>query len=194
MAYGIKVYKKDLDSITNQKKLSSRKYNLVNAHVLLTLALPYLRGARIELKRYRYAVSQLDEDSINASNNCLHEISCLFEDLGSIAYYTNLCGENHSSSQLYIDIRNHIRHDVRENFDTDDGRKNKRAKTLCIPKKYQTLISFDSNSIKIGGTLVMLDSISDYLDWATEVINTAIAEAWKKGKIKINEGDKKGKD
>ena len=192
MNYGIKVSKKEFDVKTGKKGKSPSTGKRTDIHhMLLALAIPYLKGARLQIKRYQEASSRLKNDSINATNDCLHESSCLFEDLGAIVNYTKLCGEQHSLDEMWIDIRNHIRHDIRENFDVDDKRKKARIKNLGIDSHLQTSIGFDHDSIKVGNTIVELDTISKYLDWATGIINSAIDEAWKKGRIKAEGNTRK---
>lgn len=190
MNYGIKVYKKDIESLKNQNKDSRIVYNKENAHILITLALPYLRGARLQIDRYQKACLSLKNDSINATNNCLHEMSCLFEDLNTIAHYVKLCGKTHKLNKVFGEVRNHIRHDIRDNFDLDCEWRDKRFKYLGIDEKYQTQIEFSHEKIKIGSTIIEINVINKYLDWVTNIVNLAINEAWKKGKIKMDSGKK----
>ena len=190
MNYGLKVYKKDIEFMKKQTESSRKKYNKENAHILIALALPYLRGARIQVERYQEACLGLKNDSINATNNCLHEISSLFEDLNTVAYYVKLCGEKHRLNRVFREVRNHIRHDIRDNFDLDCEKRDKRFKYLGIDEQYQTQVGFSHEKIKIGSTFVEINAINRYLDWVTNIVNSAINEAWKKGKIKMNRGKK----
>jgi len=184
--YGIKVYKKELESLKNQNKDSRRVYNKKNAHILMTLALPYLRGARLQVERYQEACLGLKNDSINATNNCLHEMSCLFEDLNTVAYYVKLCGKKHRLNRVFREVRNHIRHDIRDNFDLDCEKRDKRFKYLGIDEQYQTQVGFSHEKIKIGSTFVEINAINQYLDGVTNIVNLEINEAWKTGKIKMD--------
>lgn len=193
MNYGIKVFKKDVESLKNQNKKSRRVYNKENAHILIALALPYLRGARLQVERYQEASLSLKKDSINATNNCLHEMSCLFEDLNTVAYYVKLCGKKHRLNRVFREVRNHIRHDIRDNFDSDCEKRDKRWKYLGIDEQYQTQMGFSYEGIKIGSTFIEIRDINQYLDWVTNIVNSAINEAWKKGKIKMNSGKKQVK-
>jgi len=186
MGYGLKVYKKDIEFMKKQTESSRKKYNKENAHILIALALPYLRGARLQVERYQEACLILENDSINATNDCLHEISCLFEDLNTVAYYVKLCGKTHKLNKVFREVRNHIRHDIRDNFDLDCEWREKRFKYLGIEEQYQTQIDFSHEKIKVGSTLVEINAINKYLDWVTNIVNSAINEAWKKGKIKMD--------
>lgn len=171
MDYGIKVSRKD----------AKGKHKIT--HILLVLAIPYLNGAKKQIDRYAEAASGLEQDPINSVNDCLHEASCLFEDLATIAKYTKLCQKEHSLNNLWEDIRNHIRHDIRENFGNDDARKKKRLTNLGVKSHLQTSMGFDNAKIKIGETTIKLKTIEEYLEWATGVINSAIEDAEKRGGI-----------
>lgn len=189
MGYVLKVFKRKESS---KKRSTGIEYNHANPQLLLALAMPYLRGARIQIGRYEESASYLEKDTVNAINNCLHEISCLFEDLGAIAHYTKLCGKDHTSNNLYINIRNHIRHDARENFDVEDKRKAKRAKQLGVKDDYQINISFTKTSITIGSMPITLQSINKYLNWATKIFNTTMNDAYKNKKLTIDFIKKRG--
>ena len=117
--------------------------------------------------------------------DCLHEASTLFEDLCTVGKYIEKCGEKHKLHKLWFDVRNHIRHDIREEFDNKTSlRKSSRAKRLKLNPKLQTDIRFDPKFIKIGGVTITIDQINDYLDWADKIISDVLSEAKKKGYIK----------
>ena len=99
--------------------------------------------------------------------------------------YAEKCGNKNELHQLWFDVRNHIRHDVREEYDNEtDSRKNKRAERLKLNPKLQTNIGFTIDSIKIGGTIVEIGQIKTYLDWAENIIVDILNDAKKRGYIK----------
>ncbi len=190
MDYGVKISQNDADvigKIKNQPDVVSPENK---AHILLTLAIPYLNGAYTQVERYEAAASQFTpRNAVNVVNTCLHEASSLFEDICTVSkYMTDLCGYKNDNHQLWIDIRNHIRHDVRENFDTtnkrDAERRENRLKRLGVSDKLQTSIGFEKDSMSIGATVVTMGAIKDYLLWASEIIADIVQKAEADGKIK----------
>ena len=191
MDYGVKISQQDVDIVSKIKTTtSSAASSNSKAHILLTLAIPYLNGAYDQIERYELAASKLNpQNAVNVVNACLHEASTLFEDVCTISkYVTELCGYKNEKHQLWTDIRNHIRHDVRENFDTtnqrDAERREKRLKRLGINDKLQTSIGFDKDRVSIGKTIVSMDDVRQYLSWASQIIANIIQKAETDGKIK----------
>lgn len=190
MDYGIKVSKQDIDVISKIKRRSKAVSSKKNVHILLTLAIPYLNGAYEQIARYEAAASQLSsQNAANTVNTCLHEASLLFEDICTVSkYLTDLCGYKNEKHQLWVDIRNHIRHDVRENFDTtnekDADRRERRLKQLGVPDGLQTSIGFDKDRLSIGTTILTMNEIKRYLSWASQIIADIMKEAKADGKIK----------
>lgn len=117
MDYGIKVFNN-----TNEKQAKEMLGPQENAHILLVLAVPYLKGAYEQLDRYELATSHLTkQNAVDQAGVCLYEVSSLFEDVCIVSkYLTELCHYQNNNHQLWLDARNHIRHDVRENFDTNN--------------------------------------------------------------------------
>lgn len=186
MDHGIKVSKQgvnvtDIDG--KRAKKSTRKKSL--PHLLYALALPYLFGAKKQVKRYQIEASTLKERPVNSVYGCLHEVSTLFEDLCTVGKYAEKCGNENELHQLWFDVRNHIRHDIREEFDNEnDSRKNKRAKRLKLNPKLQTNISFSIEFIKVGGVVIKIKQINAYLAWAENIMIDILNDAKKKGYIK----------
>ena len=159
--------------------------NSVLPHILYALALPYLLGAKIQVKRYQLAASSLEKRPVNGVYDCLHEASSLFEDLNTIGKYAEKCGSKNDLHQLWLDVRNHIRHDIREEYDNESSSlKNKRAERLKLDSKLQTNIGFTIEAIKIGGTVIEISQISDYLQWAENLIESILNNAKDAGQIK----------
>lgn len=93
-----------------------------------------------------------------------------------------MCDETNDLHQLFWDIRNLIRHDIRDKFDNNDSwKKNECARRLKMPSGMQAIIGFDVDSIKVGGTTIELVEVVDYLKWASIVIASRIEDARKKG-------------
>lgn len=190
MNYGIKISQQDVDLMTNIKNEPRTTSLQNNAHILLSLAVPYLNGAYEQVKRYEIAASQLTpQNAADAVSVCLHEISSLFEDVCTVSkYVSELCGYKNEKHQLWLDARNHIRHDVRENFDTtskdDAKRREKRLARLGISDKLQSSIGFDKNRISIGTTIITMDEVKAYLSWASRIITGIIEKAEAEGKIR----------
>jgi len=186
MNYSIKVSHKGFDVVDLNKKRSKKspsKKALPN--LLSSLALPYLLGAKKQVKRYRRAASSLQSQPKVGTMECMHEASNLFEDLNTMVVYMRKCGEDHKYHQLWQDIRNHIRHAVRDEFDKEnDEVKNDRARRLRLDPKLQINIGFDRDAIKIGETVVEIDEITAYLIWAEDIITKILVKAKKNGFLK----------
>jgi hypothetical protein len=183
MSHGIKVSHKGFDVIDLNKKRSQKPpSNKALPNLLSSLALPYLLGAKKQVKRYQVAASSLQSRPVVETMECLHEASNLFEDLNTIAVYIKKCGKDHKYHQRWKDIRNHIRHAVREDFDGEDKSINKGvAQRLKLDPKLQINIGFDADAIKVGETVVGIGKISAYLTWAEDVIARILNKAKKDG-------------
>jgi hypothetical protein len=128
------------------------------------------------------AAISLEKKTTLGTLACLHEASTLFEDLNTIAKYVEMCGYKNDLNSLWLDIRNHIRHDVREEYDDEsDTRKNKRAERLGLHPNLQTSIGFDLNGIKVGEILIEIDQINEYITWAENIITNILIKAEKDG-------------
>lgn len=179
---GIDTKESDAKSATSQGP-SSKKRKL--PHLVYAVALPYYYGAKVQVLRYKEAAATLEDSPVSGVQTCIHEVSCLFEDLATVTKYAEMCGHNNDLHPLWLDVRNHIRHDIREEFDNEsDGRKNARAKRLGLNPKLQISISFKPDEIIVGSTSIKTQSIEDYLDWAGEAIGGVLNEAQEKGWIK----------
>lgn len=185
MNYGVKISHKGFSVIDLDKERSAKVVSKnVLPHLLSSLALPYLLGAKTQVERYVFVASQLKNRPSISTMGCLHEASTLFEDLNTVVIYMRKCGKDHKHHQLWMDIRNHIRHAVREEFDKeDDSAKNERAQRLSLDPKLQISIGFDTDAIKVGGTLVELSEVNKYLAWAEGVIADILVKASEDGFI-----------
>ncbi|NCU42015.1 MAG: hypothetical protein EOM19_04855 [Candidatus Moranbacteria bacterium] len=146
----------------------------------------YLMGANNSLNRYKrfHLSSRLDTITFM---QCLHEVFTLFEDLCSLAVYMQRkCKrrENNKKNQLWIDIRNHIKHDIREEFDKEDSKKKKgREERLGVDSYLQMNLECKKNYIKVGSTIVSIKEIEDYLHKEKLFIDIVYKEAKAKGFI-----------
>ena len=178
---GVDVKESDINEVKKSKSDSKRR---ILPHLLYAIALPYFYGAKTQIERYKHAAVNLKQYPVNATQTCLHEVSCLFEDLATVTKYAEMCGHSHDLHPLWLDVRNHIRHDIREEFDNEtDARKNARAKRLGLNPKLQISIGFEPELIKVGGTVIEISTIEDYLAWAESVIGDVLADAQEKGWI-----------
>lgn len=186
MAHVIKVSKQGYNVMdTNVTRSRQPKNKPALPHLLYALALPYLLGAKTQVKRYQTAASTLQARPVLGVYECLHEASTLFEDLNTVGKYAEKCGSSNEMHQLWLDVRNHIRHDIREEYDNEiSSQKNKRAKRLNLNPKLQASLEFDPQSIKLGETVITMEQINLYLRWAEDIITKVLNEAKKKGHIK----------
>lgn len=170
----------------DQLKLSNQPSKEIKTdHLAYTLALPYLVGAKNQIERYQKAAQKLSENPIIGVIDCIHETSTLFEDLSTLAKYAKRYGHENESHSLWFDVRNYIRYDTREEFDDEnDIRKIKRAKKLKLDSKLQTKICFSIDSIKVGGTIITIKRIQEYLHWIEGVMADVLVNAKEKGYIK----------
>ncbi len=184
MHYGIKVSKSGFD-VTDRSKPRKISSKTRPDYIIYALSLPYLNGAYNQIQRYIYAISILEKSKTNGVIICLHEISTLFEDLDTVARYIDETGITHDLHTLIRVVRNHIRHDIRENFDVEDHKfKNQRNSILKIDPTLQTHIGFHKDSIKIGEIIISIEEIKNYLDWARKIIEQEIKKAKEMGYIK----------
>lgn len=183
--YGIKVSKRGFDVIDLNQERKNISTSNSPSHIRYALALPYLYGAKTQVKRYQIAASTLEKRPSGGVIECIHETSALFEDLCTVSKYVEKCGNTHRLHKLWSDVRNHIRHDIREELDNEsDSRKNSRATRLKLDPKLQTSMGFALDLIKVGETEIKISEIVEYLDWADKVIAKVINEAKDKGQIK----------
>ncbi len=182
--YGIKISKRGFNVIDLNQERRNSSTTSSPPHLVYALALPYLQGAKIQVKRYQIAASTLEKRPSGGVIDCIHEASTLFEDLCTVSKYAERCGNIHKHHKLWLDVRNHIRHDIREELDNDDNsRKNGRATRLRLDPKLQTSIGFSLDLIKVGETEIKINEIVEYLDWADKVIAKVMNEAKDKGQI-----------
>lgn len=153
------------------------------SYMISGIAIPYLEGAAITLKRYLEAAAQLTKDA-NKTFTCLHEASSLLEHLDTVDRYIIMCDEKHALHKKILDMRNHIRHDLRDNLnhESNDGR-TQRAKKLGIREGLLVDISFTESSIKIGNTELSAAEILEFIQYAEALFIKHIKDAQSKGRI-----------
>ncbi len=168
---------KDAQNKVNNKSRSS------NTYFYPVLALAYFYGAEEQLLRYKRALSSTR--CIDSALISLHEVSCLLEDLETVGIYLNKCGETHKLNSLIKTMRDHVRHDLREQFDDySDNRKIEKHENLEISSHLQTEMYFDLEYIRIGKKKLSINAIEQYLDWAWACMEEILDSALKKGYLK----------
>jgi hypothetical protein len=146
-----------------------------NHHMHAALIRPYVDGARVQLERYIEARAWCKHNPIDGINRCYYEASSLFEHLATVARHFQLIGLHTPQGQLYIDVRNHIRHDVREEFDQDTKKKSERAKRLGLNPKLQLDLSFLDDGVKIGSTELHSKAVSTFIEVSSTTVHALMA-------------------
>jgi hypothetical protein len=187
--YGIKVSKRGFNVIDlDQKGHGNNAGSNITPHIEYALALPYLLGAKVQIQRYQFAASTLDQNPTNGVINCIHEVSNLFEDLNTVNKYIEKCGNTHEFHKIVVEVRNHIRHDTLDQYNNESEywKKNRRdrAGKLKIDPRLQTSLGFSLDLIKVEETEIKISEIVEYLDWADKVIKKVMNDAKDKGQIK----------
>lgn len=157
-----------------KKPYTPSKFN-GKPHLAAAMARPFVDGAKVQLKRYVEAQAWCKHDPIGGANQCQYELSSLFEHLATVVAYLKYCGVEDSHDQVFTDVRNHIRHDVREEFDKDETNKAARAKRLGLNPKLQMDISFLDDGVRVGSTTITNKEISGYLHGADMIVDTLLA-------------------
>lgn len=138
------------------------------------LAHIYIAGATMQLDRYIEAEQAMREKDNNATRMfvVLHEVSCLVEDLASIAAYMRLGAIDHPKHKLWKQSRHHIRHDLRDPAVTDEdkGKTRTRLKYLKMATGLASTMQFKPDHFTIGGTRIDIDEVAEYLAWANDVL------------------------
>lgn len=186
MTHVIRIAKQGFNVLNINGDRSEESLNKITpSHFLSVLALPYLLGAKTQVKRYLFATLTLRKNSVFGVYECLHEISTLFEDLCTVAKYIEKSGNKNKLHQLWFDVRNHIRHDFREELDNENNqRKNERAIKLKLNPRFQVDIEFSGDSVTVGNIIIEIKQVSGYLNWADNIIATILEDAKNKGYIK----------
>lgn len=150
---------------------------------------PFIAGARVQLERYVEAQRLVSANKVTGAwlDRCLYELSSLFEHLSTVSIYLRLCGVELPIQQTIIDVRNHLRHDVREEFDEDKKIKKERAERLGINPKLQMELSYIDSGVRVGKTEIKADQIGHFLDMA-ELTAYAMLMGMN---VDVNDGDVK---
>lgn len=185
MAHGVRISKDGYDVVKGKSsgKISGRQDERFLSYMISGIAIPYLKGAAKSLQRFMSAAEQLVNDP-NNTFTCLYESSSLLEHLDAVDRYIIMCGEQHPLHEKILNMRNHIRHDLRDNLshESNEGRV-KRAKKLGIPENLLVDISFYPESINIGTTVLTTIEIINFIEYARDLFAKHIEEAQAKGLI-----------
>lgn len=185
MSHGVKISETGKDIVKGKSKENVKPdYSGETLNYMVSgIAIPYLRGASISLQRFNEASQK--EKNIEFVYECLHEASSLLEDLDTVDRYIIMCGQKHDLHDKILNMRNHIRHDMRDNLthESNDGRR-RRAKKLGIDEHLMVSISFDVDTIFIGKTSLTSAEIVEFLTFADKVFSTLFEDGRVKGRIK----------
>lgn len=178
MDAGIKISNaSDLDDST--KEITFAIFGMLN-----------IGGARESISRYKGSFRQLKQTKqMNYFYKCMYETSNLLEHLNSVRWYTEaISGSPDELGQTIKDMRNHLRHDLRENLpDPENKIRVSRAKHLRIDENFLVHIGIDANGIKMGDTELNFEDVENLLSRAGELFQRIIKTAEKEGRIQPNE-------
>ncbi len=187
MLHGVKISESSKSISKDNASEQSNYSDETLSYMVSGIAIPYLRGAATSLQRFSEASKK--EKNIEYVYKCLHEASCLLEDLDTADRYVIMCGRKHELHEKILNMRNHmrnhIRHDMRDNLthESNEGRK-KRAKKLGINEKLLVAISFEPDLITIGSTTLSTNEITVFLLFADRVFAKLFEDGKAKGRIK----------
>jgi hypothetical protein len=182
MSHGVKISQAGHDLDTGKENRKPDKSDETLKYMVSSIAVPYLLGTGVSLQRFSEASKK--EKNISYVYECLHEASSLLEDLDTVDRYVIMCGQKHELHEKILNMRNHVRHDLRDNLthESNEGRI-KRAKKLGIIEHLLVSISFDVDSITIGQTELTTTEILEFLNFSEKVFGDLIGEARTKGWI-----------
>lgn len=182
MSHGVKVSQPGHNLDNNKSSGEPDRSNETLQYMLSSIAVPYLRGAAVSLQRLSDASKK--EKNITYVYECLHEASSLLEDLDTVDRYVIMCGQKHELHEKILNMRNHVRHDLRDNLthESNEGRI-KRAKKLGINENLLVSISFDIDAITVGKTVLTTAEILEFLHFSEKIFGDLIDEATAKGRI-----------
>lgn len=183
MPHGVKISQAGYDLNNGKGSSEPDRSDETLRYMVSGIAVPYLRGASVSLQRFSDASKK--EKNIEYVYECLHEASSLLEDLDTVDRYVIMCGQKHVLHEKILNMRNHVRHDLRDNLthESNEGRI-KRAKKLGINEKLLVSISFDVDTIIIGKTTLFITEVLEFLVFSEMVFGSLMEEAMAKGRIK----------
>lgn len=180
---GIKISALGYD-VNGQEVESSSNTPYVDPAMISTIAAAFIHGARAALRRYVEAAQATKQD-INNIYTCIYESSNLLENLDIVDRYMEMCGQPRSLPVNIRDMRNHIRHDLRDNLSHPENRiRTNRAKNLGIDEAFMVSMAFDTDEIKIGATSLMVEDVTVFIDEAERFFSNTTRAAVDAGRIK----------
>lgn len=142
------------------------KSKKADPYLMSAMANIYVHGARVQLRRYNEAQS-INNQFGTATYECIFEVSSLFEHMATLATYLNICDLKLPINEKIIDIRNHIRHDTRENIDQENTRKERRASRLGLDGgDMQVMIVVSGDGVEVGNVAMTSAEIKLFIDMA----------------------------
>jgi hypothetical protein len=185
MNIGVKISSEgyDIQGKESKKNVDSPPSSNVTSHMISGIAVAFLYGADVSLKRYVEAASKAESDA-NYVYECLHEVSSLMEHLDSVDRYMIMCGVTDHLHSTILDIRNHIRHDLRDNLSHESNKgRTQRAKKLGINQKLLVHIGFSADAIKVGTTILKVSDIAAFIKTAEQTFMPIIQDGIEAGRI-----------
>lgn len=183
MDYGVKVSAPGYN-IEGQEVKPGSDAPSVDPTMVSTIAIAFIYGAKASLQRYQEAARATKKD-VNHIYECIYESSNLLENLDIVDRYMEMCGQPHGLPVNIRDMRNHIRHDLRDNLSQPENRiRANRAKNLGLHESFLISMAFDTDKIKIGATTLTLVDAMRFIHDAENFFSNIIRTAVDAGRIK----------
>lgn len=185
MNIGVKVSKPGYSVTAPDKEPAPGKHTeTATKSMVAGLSLAFIEGAKSQIERYKEAYKRCHTNAAAGSILCLHETATLLEDLDTLQRYVEKCGETHELNKIIRDMRNHVRHDLRENIDDikNKGRRD-RTRKLGVHPNLLVSIGFSEDAIKMGETILTLDEAAEYIQWASDILTGIMKDEIKAGRV-----------
>ena len=177
--------------VTEHAAPEPRDFNFSSDDGRFILAHVYQLGAYRQLDRYR----QVYQEAMKRNNgklgvsgifDVLHDVSCLAEDLDSLAVYLETKGFSHEKHKLWKQLRHYVRHDMRDvsSSPAQKGMTEKRHKFLGFKPGLIGELSFRSDEFTVGNHTIVIDEVADYLKWSNEIIADYVEQSRQLGHLK----------
>lgn len=184
MDKGIKVSSPghDINGDNNSKPFNGTPK--MEPYLIASVAIAFVYGAEMALRRYVVAAEATKQDT-NHIFECIYETSNLVENLDILDHYMSMCGQTLNAPFNIRVIRNHIRHDHRENLTApDNAPRTRRADALGVDNRLLVSMGFEPQMIKIGSTLLSISDARAFIEEASKYFHGVTQVAIDKGLIK----------
>lgn len=139
-------------------------------------SLSFILGSYFQLNKLSHIIgSGTPIDGVNPSTYilmCQHEASNLLEDLDMIRWYLDPDNVDNSLSKTINDMRNHMRHDCRDNVNKCRG--DNRRRNLGVRDGFVFEFTIINNGFNMGSTNINFDQVGEYITWAETKISKYI--------------------